>query len=147
VAKKRDLAEIYIHDGDYRNFEWYWDASDAMPGLDVFETLGNTDQNAFASRLRVWGDLAHGVLPSKTQVNLENADPLILAVKAGKYRFPVFHAAGTNTWIITRPYVKQSQQRDKRGDDAIQQAIKECAEYEKRTKEKRYYQRNRKKNA
>jgi hypothetical protein len=147
VPRKRTIAELYVHDGEKRNFEWYWDPDNEMRGLDAFEKLSIHDQDDFASRLEMWGDLPHGVLPSKTQVNVENSSPLVLAIKTGKYRFPTFHADRTNTWIITGPYTKQSQKRDKRGDVAIARTIRERADYDQRTKEKRYYQRDRKKGA
>ena len=118
-----------------------------MPGLDAFDVLAPNTQSDFVARLEMWGDLLLGTLPSRTQVNVENNDPLILAVKAGNCRFPAFHADGTNTWIITAPYVKKSRTRDRRGDAAIARTIKELKDYETRTKQKRYYQRDGTKNA
>ena len=146
MSRTRKLADIYIHDGKHRNFEWYWDPSNAVPGLDAFELLDPDTQNDFAARLEMWGDLPQGTHPSKTQINVESNDPLILAVKCGKHRFPAFHAEGTNTWIITAPYLKQGRTRDKRGDSAISRTIKECQDYETRTKQNVYYQRDKTKN-
>jgi hypothetical protein len=141
VPRKRAISELHVHDGEARNFEWYWGLDGQMRGLDAFETIATDDQDDFLSRLEMWGDLSPGSLPSKTQINVENSSPLILAIKAGKYRFPTFRADGTNTWIITEPYTKQSQKRDKRGDAATARTIKEREDYGQRTKEKRYYRR------
>ena len=60
-----------------------------MPGLDVYESLSGADRDEFLAALKHWGTLPPGTLPQRSLVT-ENNRPLILAVKAGKLRYPAF---------------------------------------------------------
>lgn len=136
--------ELPIHDDDDtgRSFEWYWDAADEMPGQDGYDALSDEDSEAFLSVVYGWGALKHGVKPARSQVNVESKDPLILAIKAGKMRFPVFQKEGEDTWVVCGPpYKKEGQKRDKTGDRCIARAIKQLKDFEERVSRGEYYDR------
>lgn len=112
-----------------------------MPGLDAFESLNEDEQAAVIAIFEHWGDLELGKRVSETRVNEEHADPKILAAKAGKHRFSMFHA-GDNIWIVCRHYEKQKQKLDKLGKTAIKLTVNDLSDYEKRVRAGEYYERN-----
>lgn len=71
----------------------------------------------------------------------EHDDPKILAAKAGKHRFGMFHA-GDNIWIVCRYYEKQKQKLDKAGKNAIRLTIEDKKDYEERVSAGEYYERH-----
>jgi hypothetical protein len=90
VKRTSDDLDIYV--GTTRSFEWYWNAGDEMLGRDAFDELDEDDQDAILATVKYWGDLERGKHIAKSRVNEEHDDPKILAIKAGKHRFTVFHA-------------------------------------------------------
>ncbi|MGA8384487.1 MAG: hypothetical protein WB687_04270 [Candidatus Cybelea sp.] len=104
VKRTSDDLDIYV--GTTRSFEWYWNADDEMLGRDAFEELDEDDQDAILATVKYWGDLERGKHIAKSRVNEEHDDPKILAIKAGKHRFTVFHA-GADVWIVCDYYPKQ----------------------------------------
>lgn len=112
-----------------------------MPGLDAFESLDNDDQAAVIAVFEHWGDLELGKRVSETRVNEEHTVPKILALKAGKHRFSMFHA-GDNIWIVCRHYEKQKQKLDNLGKTAIKLTVNDLNDYEKRVRAGEYYERN-----
>ena len=46
MGKRRTSADLDIHVGAVRFFEWFWPSNDEMPGLDAFESLDEDDQAA-----------------------------------------------------------------------------------------------------
>ena len=113
-----------------------------MPGLDAYEVLPTLSRDDFLASIRHWGDVERGKRPAQSRVNQENEDPLIVAVKAGKHRFTAFREDSGPTWIICRHYLKQSGQRDKPGDRAVKQTIKNRVVYIKLVKDGIYYERS-----
>jgi hypothetical protein len=143
VAKKvRTEADLSIHDGRYRSFEWYWSSDDSMPGLDAYEILPQASQDEFLASIRHWGNVERGKRPAESRVNQEHAEPLIVAVKAGKHRFTSFREAAGPTWVVCHHYVKQSERRDKSGDRAVKQTIKSRNVYRALVNEGAYYERS-----
>lgn len=110
-----------------------------MPGLDVYESLSDTERDEFLAALKHWGTLPAGTLPQRSLVNTENNQPLILAVKAGKLRYPAFKPASGPNWIILEPYEKEGDKRDKVGDRAIEAAVKAKKDYDVRSASGTYY--------
>ncbi len=140
---RRTIENLVIHEGAERVFEWYWNDNGEMPGLDAFERMTAANQIEFLARLEAWGNLRLGDRLSPSQLNVELGDPLILAIKVGKLRYPVFHADGSNAWIVCGPpYAKQSQRRDKRGDRAIERALRQHQDYHRAVKGLHYYDRD-----
>ena len=140
VGATRTSDDLDIYVGSVRSFEWYWSRNDEMPALDDFETLSDDSRAAIIATLEHWGDLEIGKRVSKTRINEEHDDPKILAAKAGKHRFAMFHA-GDNVWIVCRYYEKQKQKLDKTGKSAIKLTIEDQKEYEKRVSVGEYYER------
>lgn len=141
MGKQRTSAELDIYIGSVRSFEWYWPSSGEMPGLDAFENLDKDDQAAVIATLEHWGELELGKRVSETRINEEHADPKILAAKAGKHRFSMFHA-GDNVWIVSRHYQKQKQKLDKLGEAAVNRTIDDLKDYQQRVEAGKYYERN-----
>jgi hypothetical protein len=112
-----------------------------MPALDAFEDLDSDDKAAVIAVFEHWGGLELGKRVSETRINEEHDDPKILAAKAGKHRFSMFHA-GNNVWIVCRYYAKQKQKLDKVGKAAIRLTIDDKKDYEKRLGAGEYYERN-----
>ncbi|HVA29419.1 MAG TPA: hypothetical protein VNF68_14655 [Candidatus Baltobacteraceae bacterium] len=112
-----------------------------MPGLDDFEDLNDDGKAAVVATLEHWGDLEIGKRVSETRINEEHDDPKILAAKAGKHRFGMFHA-GDNVWIVCRYYEKQKQKLDKAGKNAIRLTIEDKKDYETRVSAGEYYERH-----
>jgi hypothetical protein len=137
---RRTRADLEVYIGEHRSFEWYWDASDEMPGLDVYEKLDDESKAALLAALRHWGELSPGERPLKSRVEEEHADPLILAAKAGPHRFPAFHAAN-EVWIIAGYYKKKGQKLGKRGKGPINRAIRARTDSLNRIDEGTYYER------
>jgi hypothetical protein len=133
-----DLAVI---DGAVRSVEWFWAADGTMPGLDVFETLDDEDRAAVIAAIQHWTDLPHGKRALESRINEENANPKILAVKAGKHRFTMFHG-GANTWVIHRHYPKGKTKLDKIGKAVVKSTKLAIADYEQRVKGGGYYERD-----
>jgi len=140
VGKQRTGDDLDLLIGAIRSFEWFWEADGTMPALDVFEGLASDDQDALVATFRHWGDLPHGRRISETRVNEEHDDPKILAAKAGKHRFTVFHA-GNDVWIVHGYYAKRQAKLDKIGRAAVERAIKAKNDYEERVKRGVYYER------
>ncbi len=124
VGAKRTSDDLDIYVGSVRSFEWFWPISDEMPGLEAFEGLRADGKAAIMATFEHWGNLELGKRISETRVNEEHADPKILAAKAGKHRFAMFHA-GDNAWIVCRYYEKQKQKLDKAGKNAIKLTIED----------------------
>jgi len=141
VGAKRTSDDLDIYAGSVRSVEWFWPASDEMPGLDAFEALSADSKAAIMATFEHWGDLELGKRVSETRVNEEHADPKILAAKAGKHRFSMFHA-GDNAWIVCRYYEKQKQKLDKAGKTAIKMTIEDKKDYEERVSAGDYYERH-----
>jgi hypothetical protein len=140
VGKQRTGDNLDLLIGAIRSFEWFWEADGTMPALDAFEDLPIGDQDAVVATFRHWGDLPHGQRISETRVNEEHDDPKILAAKAGKHRFTVFHA-GNDAWIVYGYYAKRKAKLDKVGRGAVERAIKAKDDYEERVKRGVYYER------
>jgi hypothetical protein len=142
VAKKvRTEADLSIHDGAHRSFEWFWADDGTMPGLDAYEALSKTDQDDFLASIRHWGNIEPGKRAAQSRVNQEHDDPLIVAVKAGKHRFTAFREEAGPAWIICLHYVKRSERRDKPGDRTVRQTIKSHEQYARLVKNGTYYER------
>lgn len=124
-----------------RSLEWFWTARGEMPGLDVFERFDDAVKAAVIATFRHWADLPHGKRASASRINEENADPKILAAKAGKHRFTMFHAAG-ETWIVHRHYPKNKNKLDKIGKAVITTTLLAIQDYERRVKDGTYYGRS-----
>jgi len=112
-----------------------------MPGLDVFETLDDEAKAALIATFRHWADLPHGKRAAESRINEENADPKILAAKAGKHRFTMFHASGP-IWVIHGHYLKSKKKLDKLGKAVVKTTILAIAGYERRVKDGTYYERD-----
>lgn len=112
-----------------------------MPGLDVFETLDDEDKAAVIAAVRHWADLPYGKRALESRINEESASPKILAVKAGKHRFTMFHG-GDENWVIHRYYPKGKTKLDKVGKAVIKSTKPAIADYEKRVKDGAYYERS-----
>ncbi len=138
---KRTSTDLDIYVGSVRNFEWFWSANNEMPGLDAFESLNDDEKAAVIATFEHWGDLELGKRVSDTRINEEHADPKILAAKAGKHRFSIFHA-GDNLWIVCRYYEKQKRKLDKMGTVAIKLTIEDQRDYDKRVGAGGYYERH-----
>jgi len=110
-------------------------------GLDNFEALEAEDQAALIATFRHWADLQHGKRADESRINEEHDEPKILAVKAGKHRFTKFHA-GNDVWIIHRYYPKGKKQLDKVGRAVIKTTILAISDYEARTKNGKYNERD-----
>ena len=139
VKRTSDDLDIYV--GTFRSFEWFWSSNGEMPGLDDFEDLNDDGKAAVVATLEHWGDLEIGKRVSETRINEEHDDPKILAAKAGKHRFGMFHA-GDNVWIVCRYYEKQKQKLDKAGKNAIRLTIEDKKDYETRVSAGEYYERH-----
>lgn len=139
VKRTSDDLDIYV--GTTRSFEWYWNAGDEMLGRDAFEELDEDDQDAILATVKYWGDLERGKHIAKSRVNEEHDDPKILAIKAGKHRFTVFHA-GADVWIVCDYYPKQKQKLDKIGKASVRRTIAAMDDYVRRTQRGEYYERN-----
>lgn len=139
VKRTSDDLDIYV--GSVRSFEWFWSSSGEMPGLDDFEDLSDDGKAAIIATFEHWGDLEIGKRVSDTRINEEHDDPKILAAKAGKHRFGMFHA-GDNIWIVCRHYEKQKQKLDKAGKNAIRLTIEDKKDYEERVSAGEYYERD-----
>jgi hypothetical protein len=142
MAKVRTEADLSIHDGLHRSFEWFWAADNTMPALDAYEALSRISQDDFLSSIRHWGNVEPGKRAAQSRVNQENADPLIVAVKAGKHRFTAFREHSGPTWIVCHHYLKEGERRDKSGDRAVKQTMKTRHEYMKRVNAGTYYERS-----
>ncbi|MBV8370267.1 MAG: hypothetical protein JO036_15280 [Candidatus Eremiobacteraeota bacterium] len=140
--RTRTEADLSIHDGPYRSFEWFWDANGSMPGLDAYDSLPASSQDDFLASVRHWGNVEPGSRPAQSRVNQEHADPLVVAIKAGKHRFTAFREESGPTWIVCKHYLKESQQRDKAGDRVVKQTIKSREFYLSTVKDGTYYERN-----
>lgn len=141
MERQRTSANLDVFVGTVRSFEWYWNGDGDMPGLDAFEDLDDDDRAAVIATLELWGDLPNGIRVSDTRINEENDDPKILAAKAGKHRFAMFHA-GDNVWVVCRYYVKQKTKLDKLGKAAIKRTVADKKDYEKRVAAGEYYERD-----
>jgi hypothetical protein len=93
-----------------------------MPGLDAFEAVERDAREAIIVTFRYWADLPHGKRALESRVNAEHDSPKILAAKAGKHRFTMFHA-GDDTWIIHRHYVKGKAKLDKAGRAVVEATV------------------------
>lgn len=141
MATIRTGADLTVVDGEVRSLEWFWAADGTMPGLDVFETLDPEAKAAVIATFRHWADLAHGKRAAESRINEEHADPKILAAKAGKHRFTMFHGGG-DIWIIHRHYPKGKRKLDRVGKAIIQTTVLAIADYEQRVKDGKYYERD-----
>jgi hypothetical protein len=137
---RRRACDLSIYEGEYKDFEWYWNETDEMPGLDAYEKLDAIEQAAFLAALEHWGSCAPGERPLESRVAKEHDDPLILAVKTPSHRFPAFHA-GNDRWIIAMAYKKKGQKLGKSGSRAIKRALRAVGDYEQRIKASTYYER------
>ncbi len=143
MALRRTAENLVIHEGIKRVFEWYWNDNGKMPGLDAFERMTAANQDEFLARLEAWGATRLGDRLPPSQLNVESEEPLILAIKVGKLRYPVFHASGSNAWIVCGPpYEKQGKKRDIRGDRAIERARRQRQDYHRAVKGLYYYDRD-----
>jgi len=113
-----------------------------MPGLDAYDSLPASSQDDFLASVRHWGNVEPGSRPAQSRVNQEHADPLVVAIKAGKHRFTAFREESGPTWIVCKHYLKESQQRDKAGDRVVKQTIKSREFYLSTVKDGTYYERN-----
>ncbi len=123
------------------SLEWYWAADGTMPGLDAFDALDLESKAAVIATFRHWADLAHGKRASESRINDENDDPKILAAKAGKHRFTMFHAGG-EIWVVHRHYPKGKAKLDKVGKAIVKTTVVAMADYEQRVKDGKYYERD-----
>jgi hypothetical protein len=133
--------ELDVVYGGVRSVEWYWSADGTMPGLDDFEKLGREDRAAVIAAVRHWADLPYGKRALESRINEENANPKILAVKAGKHRFTMFHGSA-NVWVIHRYYPKGKTRLDKVGKTVMKSTKLAIADYEQRVKDGKYYERD-----
>jgi len=137
---KRSSDDLSVVDGEVRSVEWFWASDGTMPGLDDFEALRDDDKAAVIAAVQHWADLPFGKRALESRINEENANPKILAVKAGKHRFTMFHG-GAQTWIIHGYYRKGKRKLDKVGKVAMKTTKIAIADYEERAKDGKYYER------
>jgi hypothetical protein len=142
MPKKRTDADLTVHVGTYRSFEWYRTPVDTMPGLDAYEDLSVRDQDDFQASVIHWGELAPGHRPLQTRINDEHDNPLIVAIKAGKHRFTAFREESGPTWIVVGHYLKEGQKREKVGDRVVQRTVAARSDYFQRVSEGTYYERS-----
>ena len=137
----RTTDDLAVVDGDVRSLEWFWAADGTMPVLDAFEGLEPQSQEAVIATLRHWADLPYGKRALASRINEEHTDPRILAAKAGKHRFTMFHAVG-EIWVVHRYYPKGKSKLDKLGKAIVKTTVLAIADYEQRVKDGRYYERD-----
>jgi hypothetical protein len=130
-----DLAVV---DGEVRSLEWFWTAAGEMPGLDAFDELDDEAKAAVIATFRHWADLPHGKRASESRINEESSEPKILAAKAGKHRFTMFHAGG-DIWVVHRHYLKRKTKLDKIGRTVVKTTVLAIDDYERRVKDGTYY--------
>jgi hypothetical protein len=142
MAKSRSAADLTIHVGRYRSFEWFWENDGSMPALDAYGALVMRDQDDFFASVEHWGGALPGSRPAQSRVNTENKDPLIVAIKAGKQRFTSFREESGATWIVYAHYLKEGEKRDKTGDRVVAATVKAREQYFKRVDDGTYYERD-----
>jgi hypothetical protein len=140
VGRRRDLDDLVIDRGVLLRLEWYWKADGSMPGRDEYDDLTEDEVSEFLASVAHWLERKPGERPLKSVVNEENKNPLILAVKVGKRRFPAFEGIPGSSWVLLESYPKEGQKRDKVGDRAIERAVKAKQDYYRRVKAGSYYQ-------
>ena len=101
MGKVRTGDELTIHDGPYRSFEWFWSHDNTMPALDTYESLAPREQNDFLASIIHWGNTPPGQRALRSRINEESANPLIVAIKAGKHRFTAFREERGSAWIVS----------------------------------------------
>jgi hypothetical protein len=142
MKKARSGAELTIHDGEYRSFEWYWDDDDAMPALDYYESLSRAERRDVLASIIYWGSVPPGETPLRSRINTEHGDPLIVAIKGAKQRFTAFRERRGSTWIVFGWYLKEGQKRDKTGDRVVLRTLKARKHYFERVEDGTYYDRD-----
>ena len=140
MRRNRTSADLDIVLGAVRSFEWFWASNNEMPGLDAFEALSSKDQAMVIATFEHWGELNLGKHVSETRISEEHVEPKILAAKAGKHRFTMFHA-GENHWIVCRYYQKRKQKLDRNGKITIKLTIEDRKDYLGRVNAEEYYER------
>jgi hypothetical protein len=140
VVILRTSDDLAVVDGDVRSLEWFWTAEGEMPGLDAFEKFDDEAKAGVIATFRHWADLPHGKRASQSRLNEENAAPKILAAKAGKHRFTMFHAGG-DIWIVHRHYLKSKEKLDKVGKAVVRTTVLAIDDYQRRVKGGSYYER------
>lgn len=75
-----------------------------MPGRDEYDRLTDDEASDFLAAIAHWLERKPGDRPLRSVVNEENKNPLILAVKAGKRRFPAFEGIPGSSWIVLESY-------------------------------------------
>lgn len=141
MASIRTADDLAIHDGSHRAFEWLWESDGTMSALDVYELLPTRDQEDFLASVEHWGNVAPGTRPAESRINVENKDPLIVAIKAGKHRFTAFREDSGPTWIVYAHYLKEGAKRDKTGDRAVAATVRARRRYFEQVNEGSYYER------
>ena len=142
MGKVRTGDELTIHDGPYRSFEWFWSDDNSMPALDIYESLAPREQNDFLASIIHWGNTPPGQRPLRSRINEESANPLTVAIKAGKHRFTAFREERGSAWIVIGHYLKEGEKRDKTGDRAIARTLEARHLYLKRVRNGTYYERS-----
>ena len=82
-----------------------------------------------------------GLRPPTSRVNIENTNPVIVAIKAGKHRFTAFREESGPTWIVFGHYAKEGEKRDKTGDRVIETTKRARDRYFERVEDGTYYER------
>jgi hypothetical protein len=86
-------------------------------------------------------DEARYPAPIRRHPPYPRSDPKIIAAKAGKRRFTMFHGGG-DIWIIHRHDPKGKRKLDRVGMGIIQTMVLAIADYEQRVKDGKYYERD-----
>jgi hypothetical protein len=134
----RTAADLDVVAGKMRSFEWFWEVSGEMPGLDAFEALDKRAREEIITVFRHWGELTLGSRMSQSRLNREHDVPIILAAKAKRHRFTVFHG-DRDVWIVHGYYAKQKAKLDRAGRVAIAKAVRAKLDYDERVQAGDYY--------
>jgi hypothetical protein len=139
VGVRRRANDLVIARGAWIRVEWYWKPDETMPGMDEYDALTADQSRSFMAAVSHWLDRKPGERPLRSVINEEKKNPLILAIKVGKLRFPVFGGIPGSSWIVLESYLKEGQRRDKVGDRAIARAVNAKKDYERRVAAGTYY--------
>ncbi|MGB3850384.1 MAG: type II toxin-antitoxin system RelE/ParE family toxin [Tunicatimonas sp.] len=128
------MREYIAYQGRTYQIEWYYNDKGQSQALEYADGLSRSDRVKLENLLRVMGDI--GQIRNKTKFRSEGDQ--LYAFKPQPHRFLCFFVKGRKI-IITNGFVKKQDKLPKSEKD---KAIKYKKDYQQRTKEETYYERD-----
>ena len=133
--------DILYHEGTTFTAEWYYSENGALPALEYYRQLKESDQLRLDYIVKYMANNPIGTHLPETMYKIEDREHKIYAFKPGAQRFFNFMSMGRKI-ILTNAYQKHSNKMARQDLEKLKIAVHYGMDYQRRLREGTYYEKH-----